>query len=468
METEFDVIVIGAGPAGAAAAVEAAARGLKVLVVDENAAGGGQVYRASAIGKEEKGPGKDLRRALAESGATVVFNRRCWLIEPGFRVHCTAPDRNELYHAPALIVAAGARERVVPVPGWTLPGVIGLAAATALIKAQKVLPGRRVVVAGRGPLLPYVAYMIVKNGGEVAALIDRNGPQDWLSKSLDVAARPGLALEGAGWIAALIRARVPSYFRSAVSRVRGDGEAEGVDIVGLDKNGNVRTQTKSIGCDAVCMGDGLAPSVEITQLLKADHVFDAVQGGWRVTADPWGRTSTANLYACGDGTGIKGAAAAPFAGRIAAIAAASDLGRLSKKDAEKAIASLSRQHDRASRFGAAMTALTAPDVRGLSLIGEDTVVCRCEGVTRRDIVSAVQRGAQSVNAIKSATRCGMGPCGARMCGDVTAALLSAEMNKPLAEIAPMTPRPPLKPVNLEPMMAEFSYSDIPMPEPAPL
>ncbi len=168
--------------------------------------------------------GADLRARLHRSDAECAFGRRVWLVERGFTVSALGPDQPETFTAPALIVATGAQERHVPIPGWTVPGVIGLAAATLLLKSQRVLPGRRVVVAGTGPLLLLVAAEIVRGGGRVAAVIDANRMHDWTVHRRAMLSRPALAVRGAAWMAVLLRAGVPILSGHAVRGIEGTTE----------------------------------------------------------------------------------------------------------------------------------------------------------------------------------------------------------------------------------------------------
>ena len=198
MSSAFDLIVIGAGPAGCRAALAASRHGVSVLLIDEAAAAGGQVYRAPAGGlalklDEDGAKGDELRRRIAQSAITLRFGCRVWSVASGFRVDVAGHGGHEAFTAPRLIAATGAYERVVPFPGWTLPGVIGLAAATILIKSQGMLPGRRIVLAGCGPLLLLVASKVLAAGGEIAAIADLSGPADWLATLPRVLRRPRLA-----------------------------------------------------------------------------------------------------------------------------------------------------------------------------------------------------------------------------------------------------------------------------------
>jgi len=472
MTGTYDVIVLGAGPAGASAAIEADRLGLRVLVVDEQEDAGGQFWRMpgpKAARAHAEPDGNDLRARLRASGVTSSFGRRAWFIEPGFRISTIGPDGIEEGTASALILATGAQERHIPVPGWTLPGVFGLAAATVLLKAQGVLPGRRVTVAGVGPLLFLVATAVLKAGGEVAAIVDVNSRRDWLGHSRGLLSRPDLALRGASWLAQVRARRVPVLTRHAVRRILGTNTVEAVEAGPVDAAWTpIRGGARRIECDALCIGFGLIPLTDASRLLGASHRFDPTLGGWVVDVDRDQKTSVQRLYACGDGAGILGAAAAPLRGRIAVLAAARDLGRLPTSSFEVQARPLRAALSRSAHFGAAMTALSAPRPGLTNLISPETTVCRCESVRRAELDAAIAEGAVTINDLKSATRCGMGPCGGKICEEAAAMLIAERTGSAREHIGTATARPPLRPIALDPLLGEFNYDALPIPDLAPL
>ncbi|MEO3471790.1 NAD(P)/FAD-dependent oxidoreductase [Roseomonas sp. CAU 1739] len=468
-DARCDLAVLGAGPAGAAAALEAASLGLSVVLLDEARDAGGQVFRAPTHGAAEEAEGDTLRAALAASSVDCRFARRVWTLEPGFRIAALGPDGSERIEAATLIVATGAVERHIPTPGWTLPGVFGLAAATILLKAERVLPGRRVVVAGTGPLLYLVAAKILAGGGTVAAVVDARPRGAWLAAAGALAARPDLAARGLGWMARLGAARVPILAGHAVTMIEGDATVSRVTVAPLAADGTPRGDgVRSFDVDSLCLGYGLVPATEATRLLGARHAFDAARGGWLAETDAMQATSLPGVFACGDGAGLAGAAAAPLSGRIAAIGAGRHLGRIAENDAAARVEPLRVAHDRAARFGRAMTALATPPAGLLALMTAETMLCRCEAVTRATASAAIAGGARTLGDLKAATRCGMGPCGGRLCGEAAAMLLAHDTRQDRAAIGPATARPPLRPVPLAALAGAFRYEDLPIPEPAPL
>jgi len=470
------VAVLGAGPAGAAAAIEAAELGLRVTALDEQLAAGGQVYRiapgiASKHADPDRAEGDRLRSMLAAANVDRYFGHRVWHVErlgDVWHLHSLGPDGPRTTRANALIVATGAQERHVPFAGWDRPGVIGLAAATILLKAQRVLPGRNVVVAGAGPLLLVVAKAIIDGGGRVAAIVDANPRSAWFAHATDLLSRPDLVARGVGWARKLKSAGVPMLQGHILRAVDGDAPSLRAIAVSVDRDGSPRPNASAIelACDAVCCGFGLMPATDVTRLAGASHAFDPARGGWHVIVDADQRCDVPRLYAAGDGAGIAGAAAAPLQGRIAALAAARDLGRTDANSRSVEIAQ--RAQLRAARFGKAMTQLANVGDGAIASIPTDVVVCQCERLSRAALDRAIDDGCTTINDLKANTRCGMGPCGGRLCEETAARLIAVRTRRTRAEVGQATGRPPLRPVDLDALAGDFDYDALPMPAPSPL
>lgn len=473
MAESYDIAILGAGPAGANAAISASQQGCRVLVIDEQAKAGGQVWRAksAAIVKSPNTPetaaGNALRDALSSSNAAHLGDARLWQIERetnGWTLHILVGERTKTITAKALILAGGAREFVQPIPGWTTPGVIGLAGATALIKQDMALPGRSTIVSGTGPLVFFVASEIRRLGGTVKAIVTPNSRRDWLRAMPAMLARPDLMWRGAIWVADLMLAGVPIFWGHALGQVTGHETVTSVDIRTLDSVGAPIGPVRTIDADSVCLGNGLIPAIEAAQLAGVPLQHRPALGGWVPLADSDGKTPVGGLFVCGDSAGIRGAAAAEIHGQLAGRSAAQFVGKRTSDDHAK----LQKRYLRAGRFGIAMTALSIAKRGRDALTTPETIMCRCESLTKGHIAQEITAGAKSANAVKSGMRAGMGPCGGKFCQTAIARLIAEMDGCPEADISPPTPRPPLRPVPTAALIGDFDYGDLPIPKPAPL
>lgn len=474
MTLGHDVVVLGAGPAGANAALTVAAAGLRVALIDEQPHPGGQVWRAKsesilcAPPTPESVAGDALRAAVDAAPVMHLGDCRVWHLERDgdlWRTHAVRQGTCSRTMSRALILATGAREHVVPIPGWTLPGVLGLAGATALLKQSLVPPGDATVVAGTGPLVFFVASEIRRLGGRVTAVVTPNSVTDWMRALPAMLARRDLLGRGSVWMADLVAGGVPIHWRHAVERIDGHETVEAVRITRLCADWAPAGGARTLCADSLCLGNGLVPSVGAAQLAGLPLRYRPALGGWAPEVAVDGRTSLPGLFVCGDGTGIRGAAAAQIQGRLAGLSAASYLGAGASKACR---ARLVRDHARATRFGLAMTALSTTRPGLMRLVTPRTVVCRCESLTRKAIEDEIGAGARTTNAVKSGTRAGMGPCGGRFCQTIVARLIETAHGLSEGSVAPPTARPPLRPVTVEALAGRFHYGALPIPEPAPL
>lgn len=470
--TPYDIIVIGGGPAGMAAATRAAGLGLHTALIEQGPEPGGQVYHPQPAQFQPtpgSHPGDALRKQLRASAATVLVDHTVWNvgIGSGYRVDVVGPQGTKQLEARTLILATGTHERFVPVTGWTLPGVLGLGAATVLMKSQRILPGRNVVVAGAGPLLLLAAAMILEAGGRVAAFVDVNGFTDWSAPLPAMLSRPDLLWQGSRWWARLVRSGTPVFRRHVVAEIEGRDAVEGVRLARVDCTWRASTETATtIGADTVCIGYGLSPSTDMTRLLNVGHRLAPELGGWVPELDESFQTDREGLYVVGDGAGVRGAAAAPLSGELAALSAAHAMERIDRDQLERSRIPLLKKLRRAARFALAMSGLTQMRAGLVANISGDTVVCRCEDVTRAQIDDAVAAGCRDINQVKAATRCGMGPCQARMCGDAATSIMASTLGS-LSQVGQLTARPPFRPVATKALTGSFHYDDIVMTEHAP-
>ncbi|MEW5957480.1 MAG: FAD-dependent oxidoreductase [Chloroflexota bacterium] len=448
-----ELAVVGAGPAGLAAAVAAARLGVQVTLIDELPKPGGQYLKGEArpvappVSKAER-HGQDLIAELSNLAIDLRTQTLVWGID-GTRLALHGSAGPAWLEAQAVVVAAGARELVVPFSGWTLPGVMTLGAAQLLAKAHRVLPGRRVLLAGSGPLLLAAANELLSLGAEVAAVLEATHPGRWLPYAPAVWGQWDRLGEGWRYWQALRRARAPYRFGRIVIRAEGEAELEAVLVARLDRRGRPLAGTaETIAVDTLCLGFGFVPNIELTQLAGCAHEFDRARGGWVPTVNERLETSRPGLFVAGETAGVGGAAAALLQGRVAGLAAAHRLGQLSLDRLNRELDSLAGPRRRQRNFGAMLNTLFRPPAALDALIPDDTIICRCEDVPAGEIRRAAAGGLTHLDALKTATRLGQGPCQGRTCGPLLARLIAEQTGRPEAAAGCFHVRPPLKPVPL--------------------
>jgi D-hydroxyproline dehydrogenase subunit alpha len=406
-ENAYDILVVGAGPAGIAAACVAAEAGARVGLVDDNPSAGGQIWRGGPGNPADAAAAAWFRRLEVAQVARLDGVQVVAHPLPGVLLAEAAGEALVLRHA-KLILAPGARERFVPFPGWTLPGVVGAGGIQALLKAGFPVAGKRVVVAGSGPLLLAVAAALREHGAEVPVIAEQAPWGRLIRFGLGLVVRPGKLIQGAGYKLKTLGTRFAAGCWPAA--------AEGVKQV---ERAILRTarDTWTEPCDLLACGFGFAGNLELPRLLGC-----AVRDG-EVVVDAAQETSVPGVWCAGEPTGIGGVDQALVEGQVAGLAAA---GR--RADAERLFAA----RDRARRFGRALDrAFTLRgELKGLATA--ETIVCRCEDVPRGRLAPC-----GSWREAKLHTRCGMGPCQGRVCGGATEFLFGWK---------PESARPPVYPV----------------------
>ncbi|MFE0515780.1 NAD(P)/FAD-dependent oxidoreductase [Streptomyces sp. NPDC058964] len=447
--------VVGAGPAGLAASLAAAARGVRVTVLDAAEEAGGQFYRQPAVAFGARRPralhhewrtwerlraGLDLH--IAAGRLNHLTDHHVWCMErhsgsASFTVHALrgpAEEEGVAVRADAVLLATGGYEKVLPFPGWTLPGVVTAGGAQAMLKGGLALPGRTAVVAGTGPLLLPVATGLAAAGARVAALVESASPGALLRRPYALAAQPGKLAEGAGYAARLLRHRVRTLARHAVLEAHGADRLEAVTVAALDADGRIRPAgAHRIRCDTLAVGHGMLPHTDLAGTLGCRL------SGTAVDVDEEQRTDVPGVWAAGEATGIGGARLALAEGHIAGRSIAARLHGI--RPDPRAWAAAARARTRLRAFSAALEAAYEPPAGWADRVTDDTVVCRCEEVTAAEVRASVGGlGAGDLRTVKLLTRAGMGWCQGRMCGPAVAGLTGcpfAPTRRPLARPVPL-------------------------------
>ena len=430
-----ELAVIGAGPAGLAAALAAADAGVRVALLDGAAEAGGQFYRQTAGALRPQQPQRlyhewatwqKLRARLdahVDTGhISFLPERNVWYVEAGdeadqgsaFTIHALrGPEQQQpdVIGASALVLATGGYEKVLPFPGWTLPGVLTAGGAQAMLKAGLVLPGRRAVVSGTGPLLLPVAAPLAAAGTDVAGLYESSAPRAFSPHISALLANPGKLAEGAGYAAHLLRHQVRVSFRHAVARAHGHDRLEAVTVVRLDSAGKaVEGSERRIECDTLAVSHGMLPHTDIAQTLGA-----TLTDKDDVAVDDEQRTDVPLLWAAGETTGIGGAALSLAEGEIAGRSAAA---RLHGHEPDPSTwSSAARARRRLRAFAEVMETAYTPPADWSDRVDDETILCRCEEISAASVREAVHElGATDLRTIKLLTRAGMGWCQGRICG----------------------------------------------------
>jgi NADPH-dependent 2,4-dienoyl-CoA reductase/sulfur reductase-like enzyme len=455
MTASWNIVVVGAGPAGLAAATVAAEQGATTVLLDEQPAAGGQIYRAveqsqrAPVLRRILGPdyarGGDLVARFHASGAQYAPGAAVWQITPEREVWATRSGRSDSMQAGAVILATGAMERPVPVPGWTLPGVMTAGAVQILLKSSGIVPAEGLVLAGSGPLMYLLAWQLLRAGVAPAALLDTATIDNarralrHLPTALGATAL-GYLRKGMSLKFALRRAGLVTHRAVTDIRIEGTDRAEAVSF----RSGG---QQRRVAATLVALHEGVIPAQQATRSIGCAHVWDDVQRCFRPQLDAWGNTSIPGILVAGDAAGIGGARAAEHAGRIAAWEALCRIGRVDAARRDRAAAP-----DRAGlaahlAIRPLLDRMYAPRDEILRP-ADDVMVCRCEEVTAGQIRDVVSKGCQGPNQAKSFLRAGMGPCQGRMCGTTVSELIAAELGTDVANTGYYRIRPPLKPVTV--------------------
>ncbi|MFO7921816.1 MAG: FAD-dependent oxidoreductase [Nioella sp.] len=451
MSDTVDLCVIGAGPAGLTAAARAAEGGLDVLLLDEQPAPGGQVWRNAGSAQHDAGPAADaaLRRFAASgadhrAGATLVdmtspTSDSDTPTEITWRAPGTVTSpRIRRTVARAVVLATGAQERPLIFPGAELPGVMGVGAIQTAYKQSGLVPdAEAVVLAGHGPLMLLTLTQVRAAGGRVSALLDL-GPPGGLARALKALPRAvlgdtGMMAQGAGLLLRRMLSGVPVYRHVTRLRAHGAGHLQSVSFTSAGR-------TQHLPARLLGVHDGVIPNTQVSRLLNLHHAWDAGQGAFVPVRDANGAVAP-GLWIVGDGGGIGGVRVAALEGEQAAL---SVLARAGRPDTHADHAGRLTRRRAARQLPEALY----PPIPLSAHATDDALICRCEAVRVADVRAALGTGIDGPNRVKALTRCGMGPCQGRLCGNPLTRLIADETGRTPDAVGALRIRPPLKPVLL--------------------
>ncbi len=452
MTRRADLLIIGAGPAGMSAAIAARRYGLDVLVVDEQPAPGGQIWRgieqvaqtarAEILG-EAYLAGLDVAKAFRASGARYEPGTQVWQLEKGPRAFMTREGVASAVDADAILLATGAQERPVPFPGWTLPGVMTVGAGQILLKSSDQIPDAPVWIAGSGPLPLLYAIQLLKAGGQIAGYLDTTPkgrafaalPQ--LAKAL---AAPAELAKGLSWLTTLKR---QTRYIGNVSGIEAHGSDRLEQITFTTRGG----KTETVDAEMLLVHEGVIPTIHPTLALGCEHDWNRAQDCYAPKLDAWGETTETGVYVAGDGAGIGGAIAACHRGELAAIGIAAKAGRLTAQEAESAVQPIRAALAKALKIRPFLDTYYRPR-KAVFSPPDKALACRCEEVTAQTVRTLAANGYRDPNQIKTFTRAGMGPCQGRQCNYTVAAILAEATGKTVPDLGLYRVRPPFKPLTL--------------------
>ena len=440
------VVIVGAGPAGIRAAQTLVAHGVRPVLLDEAARGGGQIYRrqpanfkrsAVKLHGFEARKAKALHQTIDELREQLDYRPEtlAWNAEAGTldTLHGRLAARLEFSR---VIVATGATDRVLPVPGWTLPGVYSLGAAQIALKFQGCAIGERVVFAGSGPLLYLVAYQYAKAGAKVVAVLD-SSPFSAQARALPgLLSQPATLAKGIYYRSWLTAHGIPVHQGATLQRVEGEQRVQSLSW----SNSNGEHQ---LDCDAVAFAHGLRSETQLADLLGCAFTWNPLNRAWLPQRDSAGRSSVAEVYLAGDGAGIMGADAAEMAGERAALAVLEDMGYVI---APKRGVQLEQALERINRFRQGLECAFVFPQSWAADTPDAAMICRCEEVRAGDIRDVVREGHWEINRVKAHCRVGMGRCQGRMCGAAAAEIIACASQRSISDIGRLRAQAPIKPL----------------------
>lgn len=478
MTVSRPLIIIGGGPAGMTAAIEAARAGLNPTLIEEAPALGGQVYRhlpeafhvdnVDGLGNDFA-RGNRLRQEFADVAGRVelLSNTAVLGVWPNRELLWSRDNSSGVLQVERLVIANGAYDRPMPFPGWTLPGVMTAGGVQTILKTMRVRPGRRALVAGTGPLILAVACRLHRAGVEIVSVLEAGNPpwrdgvfsKEW--GDLDIINDTREHLEY------LSAANVPLLTNHTIFEAHGPGEVQAASY------GRVETETwqplkeneRRVDVDLVVTGFGFVPNTELTVLAGCQHDYAPKLGGWVPKRMVLTETTIPGIFSVGDGAGIGGVFVAIEEGRIAGITVAEQAGTITSDEAERRRKGPLERLRAFAEMQAVLAEVSRIRPGLLDLATPETLACRCEEVRFSKVRAAMDQGASDLQAVKLFTRLGMGPCQGRNCAPHVGMHICHATGRTAEQVGRINPRPPLKPVTFGALAAMEEVSETAVVDP---
>jgi NADPH-dependent 2,4-dienoyl-CoA reductase/sulfur reductase-like enzyme len=451
IKSHYSLLVIGGGPAGMAAAKTAAKYGVDVALVDEQRQPGGQIYRnvdRSPLPDIDL-PGRDYTSGKAEvlsfRQANIDYQPgvSVWYLDQARSVGVLIDAASHQLSADKIVIAVGAQERPMPIPGWQLTGVMSAGAGQILLKSAALVPEDGVVLAGSGPLLLLIAWQYIRAGVSIRAILDTT-PRINQLKALPHLPRALTAIDylwkGLRLMMAIRRAGIPIF--SSVKNLIAEGDCK-LDSVSFSSAG----REHKIETSLLLQHQGVIPSLHLAQAAGCNIRWNEAQQCWTTQNDSWGQSSQADIFIAGDGAGISGARAASLSGQLTGLQVAYELNHLGRRKRDQLSAPVRNAWQRHCSIRPFLERWYRVPESYLNP-SDETMVCRCEEVFAGEIRDVAKLGCIGPNQAKAFTRCGMGPCQGRMCGPTVSYIMAEISGETLADTGLYRARPPIKPITL--------------------
>ena len=457
---EYDIVIIGAGPAGISAAILADQHKASALVLDENCAPGGQIYRAIEKNQNNDNEwlgqgyqdGLPLVETFRRSRVNYQHSAKVWHLSNTKMVHYSVNGKSHSVQGRQILIATGAQERPFPLLGWTLNGVMSAGAAQTLLKESGVVCEDAVFV-GTGPLLYLIAHQYISAGIPIKAIIDTTPRSNYLRAlrhSFGALKNTKSILQGWRWKREIIKSGTLYISNLGDVRINGPDSVTSVEYFQKGK-------WKNISCKHVFLHQGVVPEINTSLSVGCDKSWNEKQACWTIDVDQYGQSSIKGISIAGDASSIAGGVAAAQRGSIAALNMLYNLSLISSSDKEVLLKPFKKKLDKEMIARSFIDTLFKPHLRYRVPQDSETIVCRCEEVTLVQIQESIDLGCKGPSQLKSFTRCGMGPCQGRLCGLSVTEILSKELGTQEEQVGYYNIRPPIKPVTL----AELASSDEP-------